>query len=187
MAKKIEYFTTADFSVEELFEYAKNHFYTAATLFLDDAYPEWLKGKFSFSIVTLDSAAFLAHLGIELLLKGCLLHEHKRFPKIHNIPQLADKISFLKILSKTDKELLAWCEKFSNNRYIAFIGSNKAAEIGQDDFQEIEKVWDIIITNMHDELYGIYNKVLSSSSTLPGKRVLERKARSNTTAKGKKK
>jgi len=173
--------------VDELFEYAKNHFFTAAILFSNNAYPALRIGEISFQIVTLDSAAFLAHLGIELLLKGCLLHENKRFPRIHNIPQLADKISFLKTLSKTDKELLAWCEKFSNNRYIAFIGSNKAAEIGQDDFQNIEKVWGIIITNMHDELYGIYDKVLSSSSTLPGKRVLERKARSNTTAKGKKK
>lgn len=75
--KKI--FTRNDCSESDLIQYCVDHLRTAEKLYE-------LSGRCTWEY--LHSAAFLSHLGIELLLKSCLLHFENEFPAIHDLKRL---------------------------------------------------------------------------------------------------
>jgi len=72
-------FTRNDCSESDLIQYSVDHLKTAKKLYE-------LSGRWTWEY--LHSAAFLSHLGIELLLKACLLHYDNEFPAIHDLKRL---------------------------------------------------------------------------------------------------
>jgi HEPN domain-containing protein len=72
-------FTNNDCSESDLIQYSVDHLKAAEKLYE-------LSDRWTWEY--LHSAAFLSHLGIELLLKACLLHYDKEFPAIHNLKRL---------------------------------------------------------------------------------------------------
>ena len=72
-------FTRNDCSESDLIQYCVDHLKTAEKLYE-------LSGRWTWEY--LHSAAFLSHLGIELLLKSCLLHYENEFPAIHDLKRL---------------------------------------------------------------------------------------------------
>ena len=76
-SKKV--FTRDDCSESDLIQYSVDHLKTAEKLYE-------LSGRWTWEY--LHSAAFLSHLGIELLLKACLLHYDNEFPAIHDLKRL---------------------------------------------------------------------------------------------------
>jgi len=72
-------FTREDCTESDLIQYAVDHLKTAEKLYE-------LSGRWTWEY--LHSAAFLSHLGIELLLKACLLHSVSEFPSTHDLKRL---------------------------------------------------------------------------------------------------
>jgi HEPN domain-containing protein len=63
----------------------------------------------------LHSAAFLSHLGIELLLKACLLHLEGEFPAEHDLKRLFCRLRIK--LSDQSKKWLSYLNRCSQLRY----------------------------------------------------------------------
>ena len=75
---------------------------------------------------TLDSAGYLSHLGIELLLKALLLDRNDRFPSTHDLHDLLSKVEesgALLDLSAEHLETVALLDQFSSLRYPLLGGS----------------------------------------------------------------
>lgn len=61
-------------------------------------------------------AAYLCHLGIELILKGCLIWKKSEYPKTHDLTKIVNLIDFL-IPSEDQKNLLRKIDTIYNSRY----------------------------------------------------------------------
>ena len=97
--------------VEDVCHSANDHIVTALILF-DIRKPEALQ--------VLDSAGFLAHLGIELLLKAALLHLVGKFPDKHNLHNLSNRLSvegYVLNLSDEDSKTFDFLSEFHELRY----------------------------------------------------------------------
>ena len=102
-----------------LFEYAKRHLAAAQILFQNQDIPSYA--------LSISSAGYLCHLGVELLLKGCCLYESDSFKDQHNLYDLIDEVSFIKI----DADLcvhLKNIQQFNEMRYPQDLSNAKVAE-----------------------------------------------------------
>jgi HEPN domain-containing protein len=104
----VKYFRDSDaYSCKELLHAAADHLYAA-----DLVYESGLR--------CLDSARYLAQLGVELLLKAMLLHLGGQFPLTHNLEKLYHRIVDLDASIKLDnpnESILAALNKYYNLRY----------------------------------------------------------------------
>lgn len=102
-------FTRKDCTESDLIQYCVDHLKTAEKLYE-------LSGRWTWEY--LHSAAFLSQLGIELLLKSCLLHFENEFPAIHDLKRLFGMLQKKGInLSDQNKKWLNYLNECNVLRY----------------------------------------------------------------------
>ncbi len=105
---RITYRKSDGYTVEGLCQSANDHLVSAMHLFMCHG-PQ-----------TYDSAGYLSHLGVELLLKAALLDRTEEFPNEHNLKQLIRRLQatgFALGLSSARSEALELLDSFSELRY----------------------------------------------------------------------
>jgi len=96
-------------TVSDLIQYSVDHLKTAEKLYELSGCRTW---------EYLHSAAFLSHLGIELLLKACLLHFEDEFPAVHDLKLLFRQLRKKGInLSDQNKKWLNYLNNCNTLRY----------------------------------------------------------------------
>jgi hypothetical protein len=168
---------------QTLFEYAKRHLVAAEILFENQDIKTY--------VLSVSSAGYLCHLGIELLLKGCWLGESGFFENEHNLHKLIKKISFL---SLNDRLIvfLTNIEKFNEMRYPqdlsavkvvedSDINSNLPEEIGDHDWvgtmellYEIQKQMPEDIQKVAQPIFANFENVLDEGKYLKNGKYLYR-------------
>jgi HEPN domain-containing protein len=106
-----------------------------------------------------DSAGYLAHMAIELMLKSWILLEDSDFPFIHPLPALVQRLKGLvPSLAFTTKEeqTIAYLSKFVQLRYP---DRSCPVEIGEEDIEQIYCVADALWQQLPDELVNAYQRL----------------------------
>ena len=150
-------FTDKDFNSEDLLESGLDHL-TSAEYLLGSKDPRMF-----------DSAGYLAHVGIELMIKSWLLHENKKFEGIHPLEDLLNqlKASVLSFhFTETEKQTIDYLSNFVELRYP---NKNKPIEIGEEDIDQIYDLANSIWLQMPDDLIVKFEAL---PSTKKGGRVL---------------
>ena len=130
------------------------------------------KALFKLSPAGFDSAGYLAHIGVELLLKAWLLHGTKEFEGIHNCralyEQAREKCGGSKL---TDEQASVLCD-LDQYESLRYPDRNNPTEIGDDSWGEVEALIGHICRSLPKELSGELEKI--KAGTKSG-RVLMRK------------
>ena len=141
------YKATDDYTVEDLLHFGYGHVDTARTLFGDD--PAFL-----------DSAGYLAHLGVELVLKAWHLAWFGRFDKEHDLIKLfmalKKKDGSLDIGADNEK-FLTELNKFYLLRYPR--RKNGPVEVGSDQLEHLEALLEALWKTIPKELVETYENV----------------------------
>ncbi len=101
---KPKIYTKEDCAPEDLLQYALDHIDAAELLIKTD-------------LRFLDSAGYLAHMGIELLLKSWILHISDSFKGIHELIELFKQLKSLEsapVLSNREMQTLNYLSNFGN-------------------------------------------------------------------------
>ncbi len=102
-------YTNADYTESDLIQYSVDHLRAAEKLYE-------LSNRWRWEY--LHSAVFLSHLGIELLLKACLLHLDAEFPADHDLKRLFRRLRKKGIeLSDQNKKWLNYLSQCNDLRY----------------------------------------------------------------------
>ena len=140
-------FTNKDFNAEGLLQSGLDHIDSAEYL-LHSSDPR----KF-------DSAGYLAHIGIELMIKAWLLYENKKFPGIHPLrdllEDLEESVSGLHF-SQTERQTIDYLSNFIELRYP---NRSKPVEIGQEDIEQIYELANALWQQMPDHLIEKYTSL----------------------------
>ena len=148
------------YTIEDLLHFGYGHVDAAHTLFEDD--PAFL-----------DSAGYLAHLGVELLLKAWHLLWFGQFDNTH------DLVALFECLKKKDSKLsigsdseafLKELDKFYLLRYPR--RKDGAVEVGSDQLKQLDALLDGLWKAMPKELVETYEKI---DRTRKGGRILMKK------------
>lgn len=103
-----------------------------------------------------DSAGYLIHLGLELILKAWHLHSFDYFTDIHDLNSLIDNLS-IGDLSKENLDTISMLNKFYLLRYPRAVEG--PIEIGQDDIEKIEHCLNSLWKFFPGELRKIYQNI----------------------------
>jgi HEPN domain-containing protein len=137
---KMKIFTRQDgFSETELLHSAIDHLASAKVLF--DKSPRCY-----------DSAGYLCHLGIELVLKAIILNKCDGFPDKHSLGELSKSIErqSVKLNYGTDqKDTISMLDGFYELRYPK---PSNPIEIGDDDWERIKNLFDFLILMLPEEI-----------------------------------
>ncbi len=102
-------FTRADCTESDLVQYSVDHLEAAKKLYE-------LSGRWTWQY--LHSAAYLSHLGVELLLKACRLHLDGEFPAEHDLKRLFRRLHKKGVrLSNQNREWLSYLNRCNELRY----------------------------------------------------------------------
>lgn len=152
-------FKKADYQAEDLLQAGIDHIYAAEILLKDDPF-------------YFDSAGYLAHMGLELMLKSWLLYEKGQFDGIHSLEKLTNEIvehdsrvSF----SKKEKQTLKYLSRFEELRYP---NRKNPIEIGAEDVEQIHELADAFWQQLPDELITSFESLDNSDKVKKGGRVL---------------
>ena len=140
-------FTKTDYKPADLLQAGLDHLKGAEILL--DMSPE-----------VFDSAGYLAHMGIELMLKSWILHSLESFDGIHSLEQLVEKMqcpSCQVALTEREYQTLAYLKKFEELRYPSI---KTPVEIGSEDIHLIYEVANAIWQQMPDQLVKEYEQIL---------------------------
>lgn len=147
------------FSEIELFHAAADHLASAKILFEQ-------------SPRCLDSAGYLSHLGIELLLKALLLSECSEFPNEHSLVVLKEQLEKHGApisCGKDHEATLNLLETFYELRYPR---TQSPIEIGSDDWEGIERLFEFIVFLFPSSLQEQFRDL---DHTQKGNRILMKK------------
>jgi len=154
LAKK---FTNKDFNAEDLLKSGIDHISSAEYLLVSKD-PRMY-----------DSAGYLAHIGIELMIKAWLLHANSEFEGIHPLrdlfEQLKESVPALHF-SETEHQTIDYLSNFVELRYPNKI---RPVEIGQEDIEQIYDLANALWQQMPDNLVEQYEALPSNKK---GGRVL---------------
>jgi HEPN domain-containing protein len=136
---KMKIFTRQDgFSETELLHSGIDHLASAKVLF--DKSPRCY-----------DSAGYLCHLGIELVLKAIILNKCNEFPNKHSLVELSKWIErkSIRVNYATDhKDTISLLDGFYELRYPK---PSNPIEIGDDDWRRIKNLFDFLILMLPEE------------------------------------
>jgi HEPN domain-containing protein len=156
-------FTRKDgFSETMLLHYAVDHLGSAKVLFKRDTR-------------CLDSAGYLCHLGIELVLKTILLNKCHRFPNDHSLSKLCELIERQNVnlnCERDYKDTITMLDGFYDLRYPRPLDP---VEIGDGDWDRIENLFEFLILKLPHEIQDKCDKIDHSKK---GNRVLMHKKKS---------
>lgn len=130
-----------------------------------------------------DSAGYLAHLGIEMILKSILLYKGGEFPGIHNISDLYNKLHSKGFINKLPVELEKVISTLDGYEYLRYPNLDSPVEIGTDDLILVKKLANFLEGQMPVGLVSELSQLNSSENNAPiskAGRILMRKARENT-------
>jgi HEPN domain-containing protein len=99
-----------------------------------------------------DSAGYLCHLGIELVLKAIILNKCNEFPNEHSLDELSKLIGRqrVKLNYGTDrKDTISMLDGFYELRYPK---PSNPIEIGDDDWGRIRNLFDLLILMLPEEI-----------------------------------
>jgi HEPN domain-containing protein len=125
------------FTLQDLMQYGIDHL-ACAKLFFSFGHPR-----------TYDSAGYIAHLGIELVMKALLLSVQGYFTDTHNLSGIYNCLSSKQkkwLLAKKHEKTISLLNKFYNLRYPRL---NNVVEIGSDDWPHIESLLQALIKKMN--------------------------------------
>jgi HEPN domain-containing protein len=156
-----KHFTEADgYSVRDILHFGVDHLESARILFGQGAN-------------CLDSAGYLSHLGLELLLKAWHLHQFKSFENKHDLVGLygclkpyLDGTPF----STEQEDFLRQLDSYYELRYPR---QHDPIETGTDDWVLIDKLLDTLWAQMPEELLSVLSEIVGLSEK--GGRVLMKK------------
>ena len=161
MRQKFKVFYRQDgFSESNLLQFGVDHIKTALHLFNQS--PNYY-----------DSAGYLSHIGVELILKSWLLYVFNNFDGDHNLERLYGKITTKypsKELPIKHHNTLLLLDKFEELRYPSPLGS---VEIGSNDSQKIENLINSIFKRLPNKSF--FNTLNKISILNKGGRVLMEK------------
>ena len=160
--KKITYTRQDGFSERDLLHWATDHLASARFLFEENHR-------------CLDSAGYLSHLGIELVLKAILLNCKNDFPNEHSLAKLSDLIERQGVnlnYTKEHKETLKTLDAFYELRYPE---AQNPIEIGDDDWEKIESFFEHLCFLLPDQ---IQQDLRQMNYFEKGKRILMMKKKS---------
>ncbi len=107
----------------------------------------------------LDSAGYLAHLGIEIFLKAFLLHRDDGFPETHKLQNLVNQCSsdgFQFVLDEDLVDLLAKLDKFYDLRYP---NPKDPVSVSTDELQRLPDLATRILSHFPDSLIDELEKI----------------------------
>lgn len=116
-----------------------------------------------------DSAGYLSHLGIELILKALLLNKSDQFPNEHALAKLSELLVKLGVMlnyTRDHKDTLRTLDKFYELRYPK---ESNPIEIGSDDWSKIEPFFEHLIFLLPDQIQQDLRQVNHSEK---GNRIL---------------
>ena len=143
MAKKCN---ATDYNSEDLLQSGLDHLSSAALLL--KSHP------FHF-----DSAGYLAHMALELMLKSWLLHQNSEFEAIHPLPKLIEQVKEIDSefsLSEREQQILEYLSNFVELRYPS---KNNPIEIGDEDIKQIYELADKIWQQFPKSLIQAYKSI----------------------------
>ena len=143
-------------TVCDLLQYGLDHLSAAEHLFQTDA---------SFY----DSAGYLAHLGIEILLKAWLLHSQNKFIGEHRLSKLWKNIQALHPSAKLTCQATKTMELLDEFEQLRYPDRNKGIGIGFDDWPKIVTLERELWMKMPDNLLAIQKTL---TPTQKGGRIL---------------
>ncbi|MGA8146906.1 MAG: HEPN domain-containing protein [Gallionellaceae bacterium] len=153
-------FTEADgYNVKDILHFAVDHLESARILFRS-------------SSNCFDSAGYLSHLGLELLLKAWHLHQFKLFENKHCLVQLYSGLKpYLngKPFSKEQEGLLQKLDSYYELRYPR---QHEPIEIGSEDWLHIDELLDTLWDQMPNELLSVLFEI---DPKINGGRILMKK------------
>ena len=157
-------FTTDDATTRDLLLYGRDHIKAAiAPAKTNDA-------------SLYDSAAFLYHLGLEMILKTILLHESGAFQDEHKLVVLAGNINNRKnnLIPINLMSEYSELDQFWNIKYPS---RKTPIETGDEDFIKFEKMinatWELVAVDVRDSIFQHENSELFSSKVIEkGGRIL---------------
>ncbi len=155
---------TNGYSVKDLLQVAIDHLASAKVLF--DKNPRCY-----------DSAGYLSHLGIELVLKSFLLHFTGKFPGIHSLTELMEKVEACGprlSLERNYRKILSHLDRFTDLRYPQ---PSHPIEIGDEDWKSIEALCNSLIGLMPGVMQRTIDYIEHEKK---GKRILMRKRRNSS-------
>jgi len=113
----------------------------------------------NYSPFLFDSAGYLAHMALELLLKSWLLHQNSEFKAIHPLPDLIKEIQKIDTkfsLSQREQQTLDYLSNFVELRYPS---KNNPIEIGSEDIDQIYELADKIWQHLPELLVQTYENI----------------------------
>lgn len=142
-------FTSEDYSPEDLLLAGICHL-SAAKVLLDgdDSYPYFY-----------DSAGYLAHLGLELMLKAWLLQDKGEFTGTHSLECL------MEIINKSECNLTLDCPQkttlvdLSSFEKLRYPNQKNPIEIGDEDIEKINSLAETILSQLPEELMKKYDQL----------------------------
>jgi HEPN domain-containing protein len=148
-----------EYLTEDLLYFGIDHL--RAAKFLYDASPSFY-----------DSAGYLSHLGVELLLKAWFLDISGEHPKTHSLMTLWNKlISSGQDLSLQGKNI-QWIQELDNHYSLRYPPEPKPIETGSDDWDKTEKLFLELCFHMPEPLQ---EKIQRLDYTKKGYRILMKK------------
>ncbi|MCX5886142.1 MAG: HEPN domain-containing protein [Proteobacteria bacterium] len=158
MKKKKNYSRQDGFSESELLHWATDHLASAKILF---------KANYR----CYDSAGYLSHLGVELVLKAILLNQRNEFPNEHSLAKLSNLIVNSGVKLKYTighEETLKTLDGFYELRYPKAVNP---IEIGDDDWSNIDALFEHLILILPDKIQQDLRQI---NHTEKGDRILMR-------------
>jgi HEPN domain-containing protein len=116
-----------------------------------------------------DSAGYLSHLGIELVLKAMILNSSNEFPNEHSLAKLSTLIERSKLklnYEKNHEHTLKMLDDFNELRYPNTLNQ---IEIGDDDWESIENLFEFLILKLPPEIQQMIKDI---NHTEKGNRLL---------------
>lgn len=157
MTKK--YSTEDGYTISDLFHYGIDHLYSSGSLFELDAH-------------CYDSAGYLSHLGVELILKGWHLHQFGYFENNHRLLNLYNKLKEDIEDFELEEESIKVLELLDSNYELRYPRKHDPVETGSEDWAKINAFVNTLWENMPEELL---NELEKMDATRKGGRVLMRK------------
>lgn len=157
--------------IKDFLHYGIDHLFTSLGLFENPYVISYVENQKKIYMAH-DSAAYLAYLGIEQILKACILWENKEPKWIHDIPSLVKEIKFLsETLTPEEVKLIEELDQFKFTRYPRE-NKNKGVSVGTDNKENFSQLYNLILDTMPEELrhiceeIGIYKDVIKKGGRI---------------------
>jgi HEPN domain-containing protein len=125
-----------------------------------------------------DSAGYIAHLGIEMILKSILMHRDGSFPGIHSIQRLYDELRNKNYVTELPSELQLVMTTLDEYETLRYPNLNNPVEIGTEDLLHLKRLANFLNSQLPVSLVSALeqpNQQDSNSQIVKSGRVLMRK------------